>query len=1037
MAQSSPILTILEKDRQFVLELPKYTVVSASAGAGKTRALKQRVVQLLLAQTIPNNSLKNILAITFTNNAAREMKQRVLDGLKSASLGMPETLEEFQHLLSLTPSEIQLRAGTLVEEILDNYSDFQIRTIDSFLARVFKASALELGLSPDLEIALDSDAILDEAFTLFARELHAGTSSARLFDQLIQLFLESRGGDDRFFWNPYPELADKVKDLYKRIILTSKQLRLEDHSNEIRELGGQLPKKVLELDRLLSHPNIAKAKRFEDYVGYAQADDVDRLIGYKFPSSPMKKTESDPKQFQRSLLECQPLCDEIAALRSHMILLKARQHYQPYAEAHALLAQSIEAVKRERGQVDIGDAVKRLAEYLKPGIVTEVYYSLGETLCHYLIDEFQDTNPIQWETLEPLVGNALATTGSLFVVGDTKQSIYGFRGADWRIMRRLQSEDVFPSATKDLKSLDTNYRSFEKILRFNRDVFKTIVPQKVDADAARASGLATDEQHVRDSFVGKGYVEVISVPVDAVDGQSGQVPQKEKMLDIVADCLSRGYRRSDITILSPRNGDIIEISGWLNERGISFISHSSLDVRSRAVTGEFLALLRFLDSPIDDLSFATFLLGNVFGGLLQRDNKTISRQNLLDLLFEHRLAHRREHPLYITFRQTHPDVWRMYFENLFNVVGYLPVYDLISEVFNTFNIFGLLRQEEATLAKILEVVKDFEEQGENSLKGFLQFAVDSSEDADWNIDIPTDVDAVRVMTIHKAKGLESRVVIVLLYDSTPRRDSLYFEEAGDEVRLVRLAKDVAEEVEELSGLYREKTLRQTVDDLNKLYVAFTRAEEEMYVISVQAKRSKTPSEYLPESGYGPEPKPAAHRVAPEPETSVELSHDLPRTALLQVEYAGIAVTEARRGEFVHAVLEAIGYAGDDLGPRLDRAIERALVRVPYETDPLQLRDLLLNVIALNELSPYFLKSEGRTILNEQEFAGPDGALLRMDRVVVDPATVTVIDYKTGEEKPDYTEQVLKYMKILRSYYAGRFVRGLLVYIDQKLVRTVS
>ena len=1031
------MLTILEKDRQFASELPKYTVVSASAGSGKTRALKQRVVQLLLARSIPNNSLKNILAITFTNNAAREMKQRVLDGLKSASLGKPETLEEFQQFLSLTPSEIQLEAGKLVEEILDNYSDFQIRTIDSFLARVFKASALELGLSPDLEIALDSDAILDEAFALFARELHAGTSSARLFDQLIQLLLESRGSDDRFFWNPYRELADKVKDLYKRIILTSKHLRPEDHSDEIRLLGEQLPKKVLELDKLLRHPNIAKAKRFESYVGYAKAADVDNLIGHKFPSPPITKKESDAKQYQRALGESQSLCEEIESLRTAMILLKARQHYQPYAEAHALLSKSIEAVKHDRGQVDIGDVVKRLAEYLKPGIVPEVYYSLGETLCHYLIDEFQDTNPIQWETLEPLVGNALATKGSLFVVGDTKQSIYGFRGADWRIMKRLQLEDVFPSAKKDLKILDTNYRSFEKILSFNRDVFKTMVPQRVDAEAARASGLATDEQHVRDSYIGKGYVEVVSIPAEAAETQPDKIPQKEKVLEIVADCLSRGYRRSDITILSPRNGDVIEVSGWLNEQGISFISHSSLDVRSRAVTGELLALLRFLDSPIDDLSFATFLLGNIFGGLLARDKKTLSRQKLLNLLFEHRLSHRHEQPLYITFREAYPDLWRMYFEELFNVVGYLPVYDLISETFNTFSIFTLLPDEEATLAKILEVVKDFEEKGENSLKGFLQFADDSSEDADWNIDIPTDVDAVRVMTIHKAKGLESRVVIVLLYDSTPRRDSLYFEEAEDEVRLVRLAKDVAEEVDELSVLYREKQLGQTVDDLNKLYVAFTRAEEEMYIVSVPAKRSKTPSEYLPESGYGPEAKPSVQRVTPEPETSVELCHDLPRTTASQIEYTGIAVAEARRGEFVHAVLEHVEYIEPDIQDRLTKAIERTLARVPFHADPAQLREVLSDVLGLEELRPLFLKATERNILNEQEFAGSDGALVRMDRVVVDPGAVTVIDYKTGEEKSEYSEQVLKYMKILRSYYAGRSVSGLLVYIDQKSVRTVS
>ncbi len=455
------------------------------------------------------------------------------------------------------------------------------------------------------------------------------------------------------------------------------------------------------------------------------------------------------------------------------------------------------------------------------------------------------------------------------------------------------------------------------------------------------------------------------------------------------------------------------------------------------VTGELLALLHFLDSPIDDLSFATFLLGNVFSGLLRRDNKTISRQNLLDLLFEHRLAHRHEHPLYVTFRREHPDLWRMYFEDLFNVVGYLPVYDLISEIFSTFNVFALLPQEEATLAKILEVVKDFEENGENSLKGFLRFAGDSSEDADWNIDIPTDVDAVRVMTIHKAKGLESRVVIVLLYDSTPRRDSLYFEEEGDDVRLVRLTKDVAEEVEGLSVLYREKTLRQTVDELNKLYVAFTRAEQEMYIISVVGERSKIPSEFLPASGYGAEAKPAVRREPPEPEISVELSHDLPRTTIRQVEFSAVAVAEARRGEFVHAVLEGIQYAGPDIETRLAEAIGRALVRVPLERDTTQLNHVLLNVIAMDELCPYFLKTEGREILNEQEFVGTDGALVRMDRVVVDPGNVTVIDYKTGEEKPEYIEQVLKYMKVLRGYYTARSVRGLLVYIDQKLVRTVS
>ena len=136
--------TILENDQDFALDLPKYTVVSASAGSGKTTALKQRFIQLLLSKSIPSNALKNILAITFTNNAAREMKRRILDALKLASLGDTETLKEFEQFLSLRPAELALQATWMIDEILDNYSDFQVQTIDSFL--LLRRDSLSLAL---------------------------------------------------------------------------------------------------------------------------------------------------------------------------------------------------------------------------------------------------------------------------------------------------------------------------------------------------------------------------------------------------------------------------------------------------------------------------------------------------------------------------------------------------------------------------------------------------------------------------------------------------------------------------------------------------------------------------------------------------------------------------------------------------------------------------------------------------------------------------------------------------------------------------
>ncbi len=1028
--------TILENDQDFALDLPKYTVVSASAGSGKTTSLKQRFVQLLLSKSIPWNGLKNILAITFTNNAAREMKKRVLDALKLISLGEPETLKEFEQFLSLRPAELTLQATWMVDEILDNYSDFQIQTIDSFLSRVFKASAPELGLSPDLEIVLDSGAILDDAFALFARELSPGTTSTQLVNDLVPLLLESRAADDRFLWNPYSDLSAKVKDLYRRVLLTSKQLRREDYSVEIRERSDRIIQQVQALNDLVSKPGLTRSKRFEEYVKSARGREITKLLDRQFPP-PVTKTGSTPGIYQRTLEDSEPLCEEIEQLRLQLIVLKARQHYQPYAEALTLFSGSIDAVKREQGRVDIGDVVKKLADYLRPGRVPEIYYGLSENLRHFLIDEFQDTSPIQWENLEPLIRDALSKEASLFLVGDTKQSIYGFRGADWRIMKHLQEANVFPSAKKDLRVLKTNFRSFERILDFGNEVFKNIVPTKVIKGAESSSGLSTDDALPKPEFRNRGYVELTVIPPDAEPDNSGQPPQKQRLIHIVTDCLARGYRKSDITILSPRNKDIIEVSGWLNEQNLPFISHSSLDVRTRRITGELLSLLQFLESPIDDLSFATFLLGGIVRHILKQGSTRVGREELLDFLFSHRLDHRYGHPLYIGFREAFPNLWQQHFEETFNVVGYLPVYDLLSEIYKTLNLFALFPDEEATLVKILEVVKDFEDKGENSLKGFLQYAEDSSDDADWNIDIPTDIDAIKVMTVHKAKGLESKVVIVLLYDSRRRSESLYFQEDGDELRLVRLTKKAAGEVPDIAELYEKKEIGEAVDELNKLYVAFTRAEEEMFVISVRSDYAKSPSELLPEHGYGAKQKPAVERRTPRSETPVELYHAPPHAPARPLEYTGIALRETRRGEFFHAVLQSIDYLDDEIDQQLDEAIQLARVVAPFDVSAFESRDVFLTALRIPAIEQYFVRKEGRVVLNEQEFTAPDGSLVRMDRVVVDVDLVTVIDYKTGDEKPGYNEQMTKYMSILQDFYSGRAVQGVLLYIDRKLVRIIS
>ena len=426
-----------------------------------------------------------------------------------------------------------------------------------------------------------------------------------------------------------------------------------------------------------------------------------------------------------------------------------------------LLQPTIEKLKRQYGQIFIDDVTRSLAEHLTNESVPEIYFKIGETIYHYLIDEFQDTSQIQWKNLFPLIEESLSKGGSLFVVGDTKQSIYGFRDADWRIMKRLTEANPFPSAHHEVQSLDMNYRSYEKIVEFTKEVFHTIIPAGGFEDETAASGLSTYEQHVTPEHTGKGYVEV-----DVIQEQEGDHPEKDSLLTIVKECRSRGYRYSEIAILTPNNSSVIEVSGWLNEEGIPIISHSTLDVRRRKSAGEFIALLRFLDSPVDDLSFVTFILGDVFSNTLDEGKQRNCAQ--------------RPDPIYrrtagpqavVRFIRHSASIlrilWDEYFEHLFNVVGYLPLYDLVSEAYKIFDVFQSSPDEEASLVKLLEVIKTFEQQGANTMKNFLEYSEDETTDDVWKIDIPKDINALQVMTIHKAKGIEFPVVIVLLYDQRP------------------------------------------------------------------------------------------------------------------------------------------------------------------------------------------------------------------------------------------------------------------------------
>ncbi|MEW6377103.1 MAG: 3'-5' exonuclease, partial [Thermodesulfobacteriota bacterium] len=434
-------------------------------------------------------------------------------------------------------------------------------------------------------------------------------------------------------------------------------------------------------------------------------------------------------------------------------------------------------------------------------------------------------------------------------------------------------------------------------------------------------------------------------------------------------------------------------------------------------------------------SFSGFLLGEIFRGALARKGRTVELERLHDFLFRNR----KRTPLYKLFKEEFPALWVDYFDRLFRSTGYLPLYDLVSEIYRVFEVFETFKEEEATLIKILEVIKNFERQGMNNPGDFLRLAYDEIPgETEWNIDVPEGIDAVKVMTIHKAKGLGFPVVILILYGEQSRGFKYILSEKEDGVYLLKINRDIAKTSDLLERSYEQERMKEMVNRLNTLYVGFTRPESELYVIGVSGKRRQFPIDLLQEAEYAPLEKKA-------PALSSKAVHQIYLPLYHPIQQVGFSsfstteelnIEERRRGEFIHRVLYFIEYLDDGLESRLEELIRQVKneLNIDYPVDTI--RRELLEFLLQEDVKPYFALKPGRVIRREQEFSDPEGNLLRMDRVIIDEDRVMVMDYKTGGEKKAekrYVSQLKNYMRILKDLYPDKRIEGMIAYAEPKEV----
>ena len=769
--------------------------------------------------------LRQIVAITFTNRAAAEMKERIILALKQMALGEADG-ERLSLETGLRPSD----AAAWLDTILAHFSDFHVRTIDSLVYALLRAFSLEMGMRPDLEVTFDYAAILNQCFDRFLSRIEWVDDDQRhqLLSALLETYLRIEEVEGMVVERG---IRRRLLELYEKADGPVSVGPSPDLSRAQKTFCQAAQKLLKELNECGVSDYLNK--RFFNPL-YLQ-DPVTHLEKGLFSKASIQEfTTSKAQEVAHGIIaHVDELFGELRQVKDEYLVLRALAKVHAYMSALEALYKEIRMLSEREGLILGGGWHALVKEYLHGGSATGIYafMKLGSKVRHFLIDEFQDTSRPQWEALLPLLEESLATGGSLFYVGDVKQAIYGWRGGDWRLFGEV-AEGNFPSVSpQDIKSetLTVNYRSQSSIVASNNGLYSLLADEQFAQKIAalilgeKAQGWATAllaqsicrnfedvEQevapHLQRSREG-GKVEVASF---VASGDELRQAVRERLVTQVQEMWKR--REKGIAVLVRRNQDAEDIAAWLMVEGIPVVTENSLRLRSSDCIKGLIAFLRFLDYPLDDLAFWGAAANRLFHGL-----SGLSSEALEDFLAEGRW----QPPLYKVFERRFPEVFEELIKPLLARVGFVTPYDLSREVVERFHLLERFAAEQVFIYRFFELIFQTEARGQRSLSHFLQFWEERGMEE--KIGLPEEISAVRVLTVHKAKGLEFPVVFIPFTNWRLERPRLAKLEDGSFVNLKRPLPP------HLEAKRTEMMINDALEALNLLYVATTRAEEELYL----------------------------------------------------------------------------------------------------------------------------------------------------------------------------------------------------------------
>jgi ATP-dependent exoDNAse (exonuclease V) beta subunit len=1078
-------------------------VYQASAGSGKTYMLALQYILLLFRNPL---LYRNILAVTFTNKAAGEMKSRIIEKLFLLQKGDElRYQEEIQKAFDLSESEIQKRAGEVLKSILHNYSCFSVQTIDSFFQKILRVFALELGLQYTYGLQLDQDKVLNAATDALLQE---ADENKDVRDWLIS-FAASKIEEGKA-WNIKQDIlglgkqlfTEKVKILIPelRSLIMDKDLRgkyLTGLKEIKRSFEAFMRKTGIEATHIFEKHSLSP--EFFYYKDKGPAAYFSRIIkGEDFdPKTYVRKVLEDPEKWVSAKSKNRTFLMRIVNEELHPILVRVvdhyDQHYRNYLTASIILKQfytlgiyvdlegKIQEYTRENNEFLISDLANFLAGIIDHNEAPFIYEKTGSVFRHFFLDEFQDTSVIQWNNFKPLVTGSLSAGNMNMVVGDVKQSIYRWRNGDWKILGEKIYEDFSQFEPKKIP-LDGNYRSKENIVRFNNTFFMegaTLLQEKFnrefDTSGFGEAEISSMSEKIR--FVYENAVQEPSRPDNPEGGRincfffEGSYTEWKNPVDLkfpedIKQLIKEGVNPGEIVILVRGHKDgkraVDALMKFREEdegdvdMNFPIVSNESLYLSSSPPVRFLLNFLHYLVMPEDKL-------------------------NLAGMIFEYQTIH--FSPVILDTEGKYTDLFCGDIENDFlsekilNEVSFLKKLSLPEILEGAIRIFKIGGNSEDVpyLLAFADVVSDYIRENPGDIVTFLNWWDEEGDKKSLQANDATD--ALQVMTIHKAKGLQFGHVFMPYTDwgfdhtgqNVPvlwcRTNGLEEPFSQYPVIPVKYSKDLVNSF--FNRDYYIERLDSFIDAMNMLYVAFTRAEDSLWIYGPKAKTDvktvsglldqvlnldvasqtsgkayviNNPLDYWNEKSvrwnYGEPGKILAKKEKLAERLVLDRFPGWPGFERMRLKYQGEdyfseeRLQKIKRGTILHELFEFIRTPAD---------VKQALITLNEQgkinaDEMIELEKHVKKLISDPEVIPWFsgdweVKREAGIILNS-------GKVRRPDRVMIKGNNAIVVDYKFGAVKNDkYRIQVRTYLHDLKQM-GYENIQGYLWYVELEEVEEV-